>query len=471
MKQIILILTAISIVVLLTACQAPTKETGAFKQAVSSDTGSGSEILKEGNKEEEMKEKESNVPYDSVFPEHKPYGNGVGVMPGRVVWEHNKDSVEWDGEGYWWETKHFNEDVILNMVRGSIINLGGKKTVEESWTSLFRYNNEARGKSGGYVRGEKIAIKANMNGSYSAGKTQDSYTNPVLLRTLLISLVKDAGVEPSDITVFDTCRVFPDYMIKMCTSDVLKGVRFQYSDPTGANDVTADTSAPVVWSQKFRGETSYLPTCVTEAKYMISLANLKGHTYGITLSAKNHFGSIINSSRISPPEAASIHQFLSNHKMNSYTVLVDLLANYQLGEKTMLYMLDGLICAPSEAVSITDENSRWEQTPFNNDYTSSVFVSQDPVALDSVGADFLINEPAVTKRNSTLKDNPTVENYLHEAGLAANAPSGTVYYNGNGKVVKNLGVHEHWNNSTEKLYSRNLGKDEGIELVYLNPEK
>ena len=46
-----------------------------------------------------------------------------------------------------------------------------------------------------------------------------------------------------------------------------------------------------------------------------------------------------------------------------------------------------------------------------------------------------------------------------------NAPSGNVYYNGNGERVENLGVHEHWNNSTEKQYSRNLGKEEGIELV------
>lgn len=34
--------------------------------------------------------------------------------------------------------------------------------------------------------------------------------------------------------------------------------------------------------------------------------------------------------------------------------------------------------------------------------------------------------------------------------LFANAPSGTVYYNGNGEKVENLGVHEHWNNSLEK---------------------
>lgn len=97
--------------------------------------------------------------------------------------------------------------------------------------------------------------------------------------------------------------------------------------------------------------------------------------------------------------------------------------------------------------------------------TSSVFVSQDPVAIDSVGADFLINEPAVTDRNGALKNNPNVENYLHEAGLVGNAPSGNVYQNGNGENVTNLGVHEHWNNSVEKLYSRNLGEDEGIELV------
>ena len=36
---------------------------------------------------------------------------------------------------------------------------------------------------------------------------------------------------------------------------------------------------------------------------------------------------------------------------------------------------------------------------------------------------------------------------------------------GAGALVTNLGVHEHWNNSIQKLYGRNLGKDEGIELV------
>ena len=46
-------------------------------------------------------------------------------------------------------------------------------------------------------------------------------------------------------------------------------------------------------------------------------------------------------------------------------------------------------------------------------------------------------------------------------------PSGTIYTDGNGNEVENLGVHEHWNNSQSKQYSRNLGKDEGIELICL----
>ena len=89
------------------------------------------------------------------------------------------------------------------------------------------------------------------------------------------------------------------------------------------------------------------------------------------------------------------------------------------------------------------------------------------MAIDSVGGDFLMNEPTVTSRNGSLRDNSTVENYLHEAGLVGHAPSGTAYTDSQGSTVVNLGTHEHWNNSVDKQYSRNLGKNEGIELIYL----
>ncbi len=93
-------------------------------------------------------------------------------------------------------------------------------------------------------------------------------------------------------------------------------------------------------------------------------------------------------------------------------------------------------------------------------WASSLFMSQDPVAIDSVGLDFVRNEPTADE----CRGMP--ENYLHEAALADKPPSGTVYDpNQDGKPVASLGVHEHWNNATDRQYSRNLGKREGIELV------
>jgi len=98
--------------------------------------------------------------------------------------------------------------------------------------------------------------------------------------------------------------------------------------------------------------------------------------------------------------------------------------------------------------------------PFYGDWPSSVFVSQDPVAIDSVCFDFLWTE---------WNDYPHydgTEDYLHEAALANDPPSGTFYDPNKDSIgLASLGVHEHWNNPTDKQYSRNLGTGEGIELT------
>lgn len=461
MKKILSCTCALLLFISLTACSTPAKDTP--------NPDTKTTIQTEGKQPESSADTDSPVseyhaPYDGNYPQHKAYGTGIGTMPGRVIWTLDPSSVEWDGNNYWWETEHFDEAVIQKMVNDSIAALGGKETVKDGWNALFTANKAARSMNGGYAKGEKIAIKANINGSGvfdddNSGETQMSYTNPVLLKALLTSLVKEGGVHPPDITVYDVSRIFPEYMVKLCTAGDLKGIRF-----VGRNNGTADENAPITWSHKFSGKVNYLPTCVTEATYVINLANLKGHSYGITLCGKNHFGSFINGNALRPPEGANLHGWLTKSEMGIYSPLVDLMANADLGGKTVLYMLDAIICAPSEGASITAENSKWQQAPFNGDYTSSIFVSQDPVAIDSVGADFLNNEPTVTAGNRSAAD-ITNENYLHEAGLVGNAPSGTNYTDGNGHTVTNLGVHEHWNNSTDKLYSRNLGKDEGIELI------
>lgn len=405
--------------------------------------------------------------YDGFFPQHAPKGTGVGAMPGRVVWAYEPDCVHWT-EGYWWEFDNFDDALIQSMVDEGIAALADAQTPEEGWEALFRYHNGTRGKGdSGYQAGEKIAIKVNMNGSGWSGPndetTSNAFTNPAALRALLCSMVEDGGISPERITVYDASRNIPDYMSEYCGQGVTAGVRF-----LGVDECAADRDYPLEWSEPFLGETSYLPTCVTEAEYLINFADLKGHSMnGITLTAKNHFGSFLNSNRDAAPVAAGLHRFVNADGMDEYTVLVDLMGNYMLRQKTVLYLLDGIIVSTSEGstTTIDSQNSIWQSEPFNGSYTASLFFSQDPVAIDSVGADFLGNEPTLQEYNSVIRDNPNVENYLHEAGGVADAPSGTVYYDGNGNRLTNLGVHEHWNNCTKKLYSRNLGQGEGIELV------
>ncbi len=137
--------------------------------------------------------------------------------------------------------------------------------------------------------------------------------------------------------------------------------------------------------------------------------------------------------------------------MASYNQLVDMYGSTNINGKTVLNIIDGLY---SGTVG-TARRTSGHMAPFNGHWPSSFFASQDPVALESVGLDFLRSEMPLIKN---------ADRHLHEAALADNPPSGTVY-KPDGVRLQSLGVHEHWNNATDKKYSRNLGTGKGIELV------
>jgi hypothetical protein len=106
-----------------------------------------------------------------------------------------------------------------------------------------------------------------------------------------------------------------------------------------------------------------------------------------------------------------------------------------------------------------NEGSVFKWASFNDHWASSLLMSQDPVAIDSVALDILRSEPrAVEVRGNA-------DNYMHEAAQAAKPPSGTLYDPDGSGAVASLGVHEHWNDATARKYSRNLGRKEGIELI------
>lgn len=406
--------------------------------------------------------------YTSIFPTHQPLGVGRGTVSGRVAWVRDGESVNWDGSSQWWESCNFDNQTILAAMREVVCIVAGKDDPATAWDALFQHHNSEHNRNGGYAQDQKIAIKCNMNGAGTYGtdaETNLSYTAPVALWALLKTLVEDAGVAPDCITAADPCRIFPEHVMELCSEGNLAGVHFAHYEPGSERDAKADTTAPLNWSGTVNGETSYVPTCFTEADYVVNLASLKGHEWGLTLSAKNHYGTVMNSDRLRPPQAAGLHSFVSNPTRDSYTALVDLLGNVHLDGKCVLWMLEALIVSENNAAPVTRSGSLWEGYPYEGGFTASILASQDPVALDSVGADILVSQPTIMDANPVLSGKPNVEAYLHEAALADSAPSGIAYQDGAGNRLRSLGVHEHWNNSNDMQYSKNLGADGGIELV------
>jgi hypothetical protein len=271
-------------------------------------------------------------------------------------------------------------------------------------------------------------------------------------------------VDQEDITIGDPGRITPNFYYNIVHS------RFPnvcYMASHGGRGRTQSTFSNVEfhWSTPaaYGKRQDYIPRSFAEADYMINFAILKSHDGGgITVCGKNHYGSLLRNPngtlRGQQYNYYDMHRSLPSNRrgMGHYRALVDLMGHPQLGGKTVLYLVDGLFAGQNW----DSRPVKWNMAPFYGDWPSSVFVSQDPVAIDSVCYDFLSTE---------WNDYPHydgADDYLHEAALADNPPSGTFYDpNMDGVGLAPQGVHEHWNNPVDKQYSRNLGIGEGIELI------
>lgn len=415
-----------------------------------------------------------------------PIGVAKGIHPGRVIWAHNPDATDWEGPGYghWWQDAHTDQNVVDEMLSRSIVTLADEPNDVVSWDSIFRYFNQTHSKGDiGYQPGEKITIKVNFVGTHfsMAGTVINTETyellpesiwvdyhhvGPQTMLAMLRQLVNEAGVAQADISIGDSLCYFSKQFWQPL-HDEFPGVNYlDYAAGNAENPRTAvsqSTSAPVYWSSHPTGKNQdYAPTSFYEADYIINMANLKTHgNAAITLSGKNHFGSLVRW----PVQSGyyDLHTSAFAAGMGNYRAIVDLMGHPNIGGKTLLYMIDGLYGGEYKNVG-DGAPVKFNMAPFNGDWTSSIFLSQDPVAIDSVGFDILWTEfdDATSARKSGGED------YLHEAALANSPPSGTFYdpdHDADVTRLDSLGVHEHWNNATKKQYSRNLRTAEGIELI------
>lgn len=432
---------------------------------------------------------------ESVYhPSNQPMGSGVGIHPGRVVWTWDPDATDetcTNEPGDWYiDDSNTDQAIVDQLIDDAITGLAGEATTAAAWDAIFSDFNERKGKGAvGYSTGETIFIKINEGTSswYGdnwsdpfrvASKSPISETSPQVTLSILKHLIDIAGVPQENIWVADPkSHIWQSTYEKLAAvyPDVNYGDREQTWEGTRTM-LTEATEPSVTFSDKgavmsAAVEDRYYQEMV-DADYLVNLAALKAHARaGITLCAKNHFGSHTRESaaHMHPGLVAPENDQVERPDYGMYRVLVDIMGSSVLGQNTLLFLVDGL-WGGTEA---TEYPEKWTMAPFNTDWPNSIFVSQDQVALESVCFDFLRHEAEVG--SDLWYDRPNfaqgVDDYLHQAADPANWPEGIEYDPDNsGTPIGSLGAHEHWNNPTLKQYSRNMGDDSGIELYAIPSE-
>jgi len=428
---------------------------------------------------------------ENIYAPNKPLGRAQGIVPGRVSWVWNPASTNPDcankpiqgdtpGINYdaWFMDKNTDQGIVDKMLIGGLCSMAGQENAAELWDTVFRYHNQKRGKGNvPYRSGEKIYLK--LNRTSASGGMDSGYrrledkplplaceTSPQIVISMMRQLVNVAGVPQECIYVGDAMRnIYQDEYIKYFS----EFPRVNYLSSSGASHgriSCIESNKDLIFYSDNKtvmtgAGSDKIYTVLEDAEYLINLAAMKGHGIaGITLCVKNHFGT---QSRRS---AAHLHPGLRNSNSKGYgfyRVLVDMMGNKYTGDKNLFYILDALW-------SGSDWNGlpvKFLMPPFNNHWSSSLFLSLDPVAIESVAYDFLRTEFSYPEHTVPHIIEPGVDDYLHQAADSVNWPAGIVYApNGDGvPILKSLGVHEHWNNPVEKQYSKNLGTGEGIDLV------
>ena len=442
----------------------------------------------------------------SVFPPNDPFGEAKGIIPGRVVWMWDQDATNVNctntsnnngvidaGDDAWFMEINSDVAVIDSMIIKSLMSLTEATDNADAWDLIFKFYNVSHGNGNvGYLQGQKIFIKINATTAYGGlsegrfgadlSRTDNidvnafaSETNPYVVLSMLRQVVNVAQVPEDMIYIGDPARnVYKEFF------DLWKG-EFPEVHILGNNllhpeiDIAGLGRMPVVVSAEdkvfFSDHGTAMPTALTDKlftvfndiDYLINIPAMKAHsTAGITLAAKNHFGSFTRQ------WAMHLHPGLMDNTDDPvrlgyglYRVQTDIMMHNLLSGKNLLILIDALY--PGEDAQGVPY--KWTSDPFENDWCSSIFTSFDPVALESVCHDFLrteYNGPTVAESRPNWYG---VDDYLHQAADSALWPDNISYDPDNdGILFASLGVHEHWNDSINKQYTRNLGTGEGIEL-------
>ncbi len=299
----------------------------------------------------------------------------------RVVHVHAPAATDWDFGNSWYGT-HVDQNVVNSMVEEGLRQLTRAASAAGAWGILLP----------NYRSGQKIAIKINLNNSSCSDSDYviDALMEPI--NAVIGSLVSAGiGVQASDIWVYDAIRSMPARVY----SRRLYNQAHYVASSCGNYKSTfnhVDPSLRVAFSDPSMKTARWLTDLLYEATYLINMPIVKRHSsIPVTLGFKHHFGSL---SDLGGSGADNPHVHINpadSHYRSSYSPLVDIYSNPNIGGKTVLTVGDGLFGAPS----VGAKPLPWTNT-FSGEAFNSLFFSRDPVAIDSVMIGWLNAEWGVT---------------------------------------------------------------------------
>jgi uncharacterized protein (DUF362 family) len=266
--------------------------------------------------------------------------------------------------------KAINKDIVQTMMDESIKRLTDKPSAADAWASILPNFKEEH----------VVAIKVNAI-------APNIPTHPDVVDTIVAGLAA-AGVPENNIIIYDNFKhKLTDAGYKYNAGDI--GVRCFGTDEEGWG---YDWDNPV----EILGQKKALSRIVTRCDHLINVPVLKVHLdqYGVTLSLKNHYGSVDN------PQ--SLHN-------NFATACATLNCQEAIKGKTRLVVIDALFGC-------------WGSNPtmFVPDFVyNGLIVGKDPVAADYIGAEILNEERA--KHNQPPRNVPLLKKAA-EMGLGTNEP-------------------------------------------------
>lgn len=298
-----------------------------------------------------------------VLRVHSPQATRPWDYSANAPWDHTVEMTpEQPGKIKERYFDYINAETVAQMLDLGLRQLTGAPTATAAWKTLLPDFEPAH----------KITLKLNMNNaSFNEAITTNRMDQSMpLVNAVLASLIDGLGARPAHITLLDASRWFhPVIMKARCRFPGVRWVDSKSPDRWDPSEAVAFTRDPPLPGGNF-----WMPRDYTGADHILNFCLMKSHGCGVTGAMKSHFGSI--------PSPKMLHE-----GMGTKSYIADLCATPSIRNKVRLNLVDatfanwfGPVWAPRP----------WKSFPQPS--PNSLFLSRDPVALDTVMLDHLRDE-------------------------------------------------------------------------------